>query len=124
LGLTWDDLELQYFGPGPFRHVALFAGDLHHAFPFRYATTGRAAQLRDGLFARPRKAAVYFGKRHWGGKRGTLVLAPGYPSGGERGDHLIFRWSRGGVDYAIGLHAREPLTQAAATLKAIVASTP
>jgi hypothetical protein len=39
------------------------------------------------------------------------------------GNHLVFRW---GTDrrYVVSLHAWEPLAEAAATLRAIVASTP
>jgi len=83
----------------------------------------RSPIRRDGLVARPRSRALFFGRFAWGGERGTLVLAPGYPGGGEQGDHLIFRWRRGPVEYAVGLHAWEPLTRTAATLHAIVEST-
>ena len=51
-----------------------------------------------------------------------LVLAPPYGLGGLMGDHLILRWRERGRDYAIGLHAWEPLTEAAATLDAVVSS--
>jgi hypothetical protein len=50
-------------------------------------------------------------------------LAPGYPAGCEQGDHIIFRWRQGTPSYALGLHAWEPLAQAVATMKAVVAST-
>jgi hypothetical protein len=40
------------------------------------------------------------------------------------GNHLVFRWREGRREYVVSLHAWEPLTEAAATLKAIVASTP
>jgi hypothetical protein len=51
-----------------------------------------------------------------------VVLAPSYPSGGEQGDHLIFRWSRDGVGFAVGLHAWEPLSGAMGTLKMMIGS--
>lgn len=128
LGLRWDDVELQHVDFGPSRpptwsHVSIFAGHLEKAFPFSCPTSGTAAPLRNGLFARARTNPICFGMARWGHKTGTLVLAPGFTDGGEQGDHLIFRWTSSGVDYAIGLHAWEPLRQAAATLRSIVRST-
>ena len=40
------------------------------------------------------------------------------------GNHLIFRWREHGRTYALGLHAWEPLSEAVATLRAIVDSLP
>lgn len=126
LGLQWDDLELQHAGAGDhppiWAHVAIFAGKLKAAFPFVYPAAGKTVQLRNGLFTRARSGALFFGTTTWGVKTGTLVLAPSYPGGGEQADHLIFRWRANATEYAIGLHAWEPLTQAAATLRAIVRS--
>jgi hypothetical protein len=39
------------------------------------------------------------------------------------GDHVIFRWKIGGVEYMISIHGWEPFTQAISTLRKIVAST-
>jgi hypothetical protein len=129
LGLTWDDFELEHVDFGPTKpptwaHIAIFAGDLSHAFPFSYPTQGTPTRLRSGLFSSPRTRAVFLGHVSWGGKDGTLVLAPAFPDGGEQGDHFIFRWQRGGVSYAVGLHGWEPAPQAVATLKAIIESLP
>lgn len=129
LGVAWDDLELEHVGFGPTKpptwaHIAIFAGDLRHAFPFNYPTQGTSARLRAGLFSSRRIRPVFLGHVSWGDRRGTLVLAPAFPDGGEQGDHFIFRWQRGGVTYALGLHGWEPAPQAVATLKAIVESLP
>ena len=128
LGLHWDDLEIQHAGnsnrPPVWLHVAIFAGNLSGAFPFSYPRSGRARQTRNGLFAVNRRRALFLGERTWGGISGALVLAPSYPAGGEQGDHLIFRWRRGSVGYAVGLHGWEPFLQTVATLEAIVASIP
>jgi hypothetical protein len=128
-GLTWDDFHIQRAGssgrpPGSL-HIAIFAGDLEsgHAFRFCYPTT-HAQQLRDGLFGLTRTTALFFGSATWAGKRGALILAPPNPLGGTQGDHLVFRWRERGVDYALGLHAWEPLTEAEATLREIMESTP
>lgn len=129
LGLSWDDLELQHVDFGPAKpptwaHIAVFAGrDLDRALPFRYRPGGKVRKVADGLFRRARSGPLSFGRRMWAGKTGTLVLAPGYPRGGEQADHLVFRWRQHGLDHAIGLHGWEPLSQAAATLAGIVDST-
>lgn len=79
--------------------------------------------LSDGLMRRKRNRSLGFGTVRWAGRTGELSLAPSYPRGGMHGDHLIFRWRQSGRDYAVSLHAWEPLTQAAATLRAVAAST-
>jgi len=126
LGLTWDDLNLVDAGDGNrppvWSHIAIYAGDLTAAFPFNYPKAGPRVSRLDGLFAKSRTRAIFLGTYTWGGKHGTVVLAPAYPGGGEQGDHLIFRSRRGGVDYAVGLHAWEPLAQTFATLRAMIGS--
>jgi hypothetical protein len=127
---TWDDLELIHsivggsLKPPNWSHMAIFGGSLTRvAFPFTFPTGGKASKLRNGLFAQSGTHPLFFGVTRWGRKTGTLVLAPDYPGGGEQGGHLIFRWQSNGVSYAIGLHAWEPLLEAAATLRAVVQST-
>jgi hypothetical protein len=83
----------------------------------------RSARLSNGLLRRTRNRSLGFGTLRWVGRTGALFLAPSYPRGGMHGDHLIFRWHEGRRDYALSLHAWEPLTEAAATLRAVVAST-
>jgi hypothetical protein len=128
-GVEWDDLNIGASGNGDrppiWTHLTIFAGRLTatSVFPFHYPTGGPVVAIRDGLFAEGRPRAVYFGHVHWGGKTGTLVLAPSFPAGGEQGGHLIFRWRHGSGEYAIGLHGWEPFLQTAATLREIIAST-
>jgi hypothetical protein len=125
-GLTWDDLSLVDAGygirPPVWSHVSIYAGNLTSAFRFAYPTRGVRPRRLDGLFARTRTRAIFLGSYTWGGKRGTVVLAPDYPDGGEQGDHLIFRWRQSGAGFAVGLHAWEPLSQSFATLGAMVRS--
>jgi hypothetical protein len=124
-GLTWDDLSLVDAGNGArppvWSHISIYAGNLARAFGFAYPTHGPRVRP-DGMFARARTRAIFLGAYTWGGRHGTVVLAPAYPGGGEQGDHLIFRWRQSGVGYAVGLHGWEPLTQAFATLRAMVRS--
>jgi hypothetical protein len=125
-GLTWDDLNLVDAGygvrPPVWSHIAIYAGNLASAFGFRYPTHGKRVAHLDGLFAKARTRAIFLGSYTWAGKQGTVVLAPAYPGGGEQGDHLIFRWHRFRVGFAVGLHGWEPLSQAFATLRAMVRS--
>jgi hypothetical protein len=125
-GLTWDDLSLVDAGygmrPPDWSHVIVQAGNLAHAFPFPYPTSGRRIARLDGLFARRRPHAIYIGTFIWGGRRGTVVLAPDFPAGGEQGNHLIFRWQDNRTAYAVGLHGWEPLSRALAILRQMVIS--
>jgi hypothetical protein len=126
LGTRFDVLDLVDAGygnrPPVWSHVAIYAGDLAGAFPFVYPTQGRPPAHLDGLFAASRARAVFVGTYRWGGRAGSVVLAPGYPAGGQQGDHLIFRWRRHGVGFAVGLHAWEPLTRAMTVLEAMIES--
>jgi hypothetical protein len=126
LGLTWDDLDLVDAGygdhPPVWSHVSVYAGDLSGAFRFRYPTHGDRDAHLDGLFAKAHTRAIYVGAYTWGGRHGTVVLAPDFPGGGEQGGHLIFRWRQAGVGCAIGLHGWEPLAQTFVMLRAIVRS--
>lgn len=92
-------------------------------FRFRWPTTGRVA-VRNGLLDEARTKPVYFGRVTWGGKAGSLALSPPYPLGGSQADHVVFRWRSGRTTYLVGMHAWEPLTEAVATLRRIVASVP
>jgi hypothetical protein len=125
-GLAWDDLNLVDAGNGHrppiWSHISIYAGNLTSAFRFQYPANGPRPSHLDGLFARTTTRAIFVGSFTWGGRHGTVVLAPDYPAGGEQGGHLIFRWHQSGVEYALGLHAWEPLSEMFATLKAMVAS--
>jgi hypothetical protein len=127
-GLTWDDLQIEHGGQGDhppaWAHISIAAGRIIHSrgWPFAYPTQGPSIAIHDGLFAEQRPAALFLGRLRIRGNEGTLVLAPSYPHGGMEGDHLIFRWTHGSVEYMISLHAWEPLKQAFATLRTIVDS--
>lgn len=82
----------------------------------------RRVALRDGLLRRERPSSLDFGRVSWAGRSGELLLAPSFPNGGMLGNHLIFRWRENCREYVLSLHAWEPLTEAAATLRAVVAS--
>ena len=107
LGLRYDVLDLLDAGNGSkppvWSHIAVYAGDLRKAFPFRTTLVG-----------------VY----PWHGRYGTVVRAPPYPAGGEVGGHLIFRWRAGRTGFAVSLHAWSPVAEPLATLRAMVLSLP
>jgi hypothetical protein len=82
----------------------------------------RRGLLADGLMAKPREHLVRFGTRRWGGRAGSLELAPPYLRGGMLGNHLVFRWGPPGDERLVSLHAWEPLMESADTLRLIVES--
>lgn len=111
--------------PPRFVHVALYGGQVSVGFGgFTYPRGGRAAALQNGVLTGTREVPIYFGRVDWAGRRGTLVLAPGFPMGGQQGDHLIFRWEEDRREYALGLHAWEPFLETVSTLEAMVRSIP
>jgi hypothetical protein len=90
--------------PPRYSHLVVMAGDVGSLLRF--------------------KPARSLGKRSWGGRDGELALAPPYPHGGVNGSHLVLRWEEGGHDYAVSLHAWEPLAEAEAALRETVLSIP
>lgn len=139
-----DLFEMQYGGenrrrpeanrPPAFAHLVLYAGDLggrtgyqkhgDSAFLFDWPDPRESVRSRDGLLRRSGSEALWLGKETWSGITGELVLAPPWPSGGLFGNHLIFRFGTEARGRVVSLHAWEPFSEAVATLKAVVASTP
>ena len=102
--------------PPDFSHLVATAGDVSQMFGFGWPgeiETPKGQPPPDDL-----------GARSWGDRKGRLVLAPKYPYGGLFGSHLIFRWSEAGSDYAISLHAWEPIAETEAALRQTVLSVP
>lgn len=105
--------------PPRFAHLHLVAGNLTPSmgYPVEPSRGRSPHEVRD--------YALGFGWRTWNGRRGELFLAPSYGmGGGSEADHLVFRWTHGGRDYAFGLHAWDRLDETEATLRAIVDSMP
>lgn len=107
--------------PPRMAHVLVVGGHVERSAASVFDELQRA-RLRDGLMRRKRPRSLDLGPTRWAGRSGRLLLAPAFPNGGMHGNHLIFRWRDGGRDYALSLHAWEPLTEAAATLRAMVSS--
>jgi hypothetical protein len=100
-------------------HVVLVAGRIGAISPSGDPPCRRTEALRDGVMRRTRRDVVCFGAARAGRRRGDLFLAPSYPLGGMIGNHLVFRWREAGRRYSLSLHAWEPLTEAAATLRRV-----
>jgi hypothetical protein len=109
--------------PPRMAHIVIFAGAVERGAPFRY-DAAQPARLANDLMSRDRTRALAFGPIRWANRNGRLYLAPPVLHGGMMGNHLIFRWRDAGRRYALGLHAWEPLLEASATLRAIIASLP
>ncbi|MGH7541785.1 MAG: hypothetical protein ACRELC_12370 [Gemmatimonadota bacterium] len=108
--------------PPGFLHVVAVAGAIERLASFRDPRTRRV--LRDGFVREDRSRPFSFGRVRWGGRSGAFVLMPSWPGGGMLGNHLVFSWREQRRDYALSLHAWEPLTEAAAALRAMVESLP
>jgi hypothetical protein len=108
--------------PPAFVHVVIEAGDARHLIDFGEATGTES--LEDSLLEQKRDLPVGLGTRTWGGVTGDLILAPSFPGGGAHGDHLVFRWRRGGVIHNVSLHAWTPIAETESALKRMVASIP
>ena len=106
-------------------HLAVYGGPrIERGFPWTPDVDVKK-KARDSLTLDPdRTAPIRLGTRAWNGRNGTLTLAPPFPHGGQQGNHLIYQWTDSGDNYAVGLHAWEPLTEAIATLEAVIASVP
>ena len=91
-------------------------GTVHHEWKTR---TWRSARLRDGAAAHHGFVPLDFGPMTWDGRAGRLLLGP-------RGfsEELVFVWGKGSAQRGVGIQVFEPLTVAAATLRALVAAVP
>jgi hypothetical protein len=106
--------------PPRFAHIVLKGGDLTKAFYFEWPS-GPMVSVTDALEG-DRQTPLLLETQSWAGRQGTLVLAPAFPAGGVDGDHLVYRWEEGDREYALSLHAWEPLDQCVATLRVLVES--
>ncbi|MGH2916417.1 MAG: hypothetical protein ACRDMX_15670 [Solirubrobacteraceae bacterium] len=123
-GLSGKRLGPRGTRPPGFVHVVIYASRRPLANMVSWAwPQGQPVPVSDGLLYRKRSRPVQFGWVQWAGHRGQLVLAPSEPGGGMLADHLIDRFSVGGVNYAVTLHSWAPLAAAIVTLHAVVAST-
>ncbi|MGH2694350.1 MAG: hypothetical protein ACRDJJ_05970 [Actinomycetota bacterium] len=124
-----DIISIEWSGPYPkltpknspprFAHVVAVGGELEFAFQFEWPMNQRP---REEPIMDKRVTPVILGRPSWRGEDGILILAPSFPWGGLHGDHLVYRWSEGTEDYALSLHAWQPLEKAIATLRALVLS--
>jgi hypothetical protein len=103
-------------------HLVVLGGREAANVAFEWPRAEDPVMIEDGLYARERRRALFFGERSWGGRRGELVLAPAFPQGGITGNHLIFRWRNESFYYAVTLHGWEPFTETATALRAMVSS--
>jgi hypothetical protein len=103
-------------------HVVAVAGGVERLTSFRAPHGARGTLVRDGLMRRDRARPIAFGRVRWGGRAGAFYLMPSWPRGGMLGNHLVFSWQEERRSYALSLHAWEPLTESAQTLRALVES--
>jgi len=118
----------EYFGdqrlnrPPRFVGWFLMSGRLGHLLPAIFPRLdGAGTPPENGQADTSRRHGLFFGRMHWGGISGQLLLAP---SGGSAAlvyfHYLVFRWRDAGSEVAIGLHAWEPFRETVQTLHAMV----
>jgi hypothetical protein len=111
--------------PPRFVHVTLYAarGTLDAHVPFELPCSGPVeGENADRLLTAPRETAACLGDETKAGRRGTLALAPPYPTGGEAGGHVFFLWRDGEISRAATLHAWEPVAETIDVLRRVVVS--
>jgi hypothetical protein len=104
--------------PPRFAHVVVQSGSGSSAFPFEVPSRSSEGPIPLSRGREP----LRLDRPRWGGRRGTLLLAPSFPDGGVHGDHLVFLWRRPPLAHAVSLHAWPPLSETERTLRAIVES--
>jgi hypothetical protein len=105
--------------PPRFVHVVVHARVFDKAFSLQWPTETTA--LPDRI--PKRREPILLDNVTWYGKSGWLVLAPSFPTGGIDGDHVVFQWAEGGVQYAISIHGWSPLNASIEALEADLGST-
>jgi hypothetical protein len=127
-GVYWYDLELDAglgTQPPTGSHVAVFVGARlrgTHAFPFAWPPP-KPRQIGKTLKSTGNQHAAFLGFAWHAGHRGQLILAPSYPAGGEQGDHVVFLWTSGGMERAVGLHSWGDVMPTIATLRRMLGLT-
>lgn len=79
----------------------------------------KAAKVMDGVAAAHGAIPLDFGPQTWDGRAGRLLLGPHGFS-----EELVFVWGEGRAQRGVGIQVFEPLTQAVALLRRMVASVP
>jgi len=121
LHVSWPHGDPAKNRPPAFVHVVVEGGDLEASFEF----TRRSGTATTRTLSRPRAAGLVLAHPRWGGRAGTLFLAPSFDrSSTIHGDHLVFVWREGGTEHLVSLHGWAPIEQARATLRAMVESIP
>jgi hypothetical protein len=122
LHVSWPYGDPRRNRPPRFVHVVVEGGDVEAGFEF--PRVFRPGGL-EGVLRRSRVSGLVLGERRWGGRTGTLLLAPSFDrSSTIHGDHLLFVWREHGLGHLVSLHAWEPIGEAVLTLRAMVESTP
>jgi hypothetical protein len=120
--VSWPHGDPRRNRPPRFVHVVLEGGDVEAALEFPRVP---AADRVEAVLGRPRATGLVLGQRRWGGRTGTLLLAPSFDrSSTIHGDHLLFIWREHGSGHLVSLHAWKPFDETVATLRAMVASIP
>ena len=109
--------------PPAFAHVVVEVGDVKAALGFPLEELPEVIPSSEATLDRDRRDSANLGSVEWGGRSGTLLLAPSFARASTiHGDHLIFVAPKGNPEFLISLHAWYP-QQAIEALRQIVETT-
>jgi hypothetical protein len=123
-GVQWGGNQEHVHRPPIFGNTVVLGGGFmrlaSRAFP---TSRARPVAVRDEMANGLRRQAIPLGRRAWSGIEGELSLTPTiYAAEGTLADLVAFRWHDALGDHAVGLNVWEPLTDAVATLHAVVST--
>lgn len=109
--------------PPKFSSTTVMAGELDRLYPHCWpAAHAVAVDPNHVRLSSERRRPISFGTRRWGGLVGTLSLTPSRRCTTWGQETLVFRWQAAGAQRAVALHAWEPFSETAPTLRYLVES--
>jgi hypothetical protein len=123
-GVAWGGFKEHVHRPPILGNVVVLGGRFLRLTARAFPTSGaKPVVLRNGIANGLRRRPIALGPRRWSGIGGELSLTPSsYYDLGELSDLVVFRWRDKAGAHAVGLNVWEPLTDAVATLRAIVST--
>jgi hypothetical protein len=123
-GVAWGGFQERVHRPPIFGNTVVLGGQFMRLNARAFPTSGaRPVVVHNGMANGLRRLPIALGPRTWSGIGGKLSLTPSlYAAQGELSDLVVFRWRDAAGAHAVGVNVWEPLTDAVATLRAIVST--
>jgi hypothetical protein len=123
-GVQWGGNQEHVHRPPIFGNTVVLGAGFMRLEPRAFPTSrAKPVAVRNGIANGLRRHAIALGHRTWSSIKGELSLTPTvYAAEGALADLVVFRWHDALGDHAVGLNVWEPLTDAVATLHAVVST--